>query len=315
MSLSDGPGGLLSDLIEATIVGADTIPGEGYTLYAIQVTNKIDESSWTVYRRYSNFLSLQSQLPSGMIPSECTLHRGVLASSTAAEVVERRRQVLEDFMGVILSQPADLILQIRNVCDFFRLSVAITGGETPPCSSNNSSLISSESSETVPEEQDLKSLTGKVNKLSEERLNRYILTLLNKVGEKCLQTGFPNVGSIYSLIELEHLTCVETNLDSACIVQAIINIPGWQSIISLNNFIRFPTIANSRLMAFKIVRAITRQAGANISVSFILQDDDIAMAQYLAWVKRSAGSGGSERNSTSIIRNRSRSSRAPFPAG
>ena len=151
MSLSDGPGGLLSDLIEATIVGADTIPGEGYTLYAIQVTNKIDESSWTVYRRYSNFLSLQSQLPSGMIPSECTLHRGVLASSTAAEVVERRRQVLEDFMGVILSQPADLILQIRNVCDFLRLSVAITGGETPPCSSNNSSLISSESSETVPE--------------------------------------------------------------------------------------------------------------------------------------------------------------------
>lgn len=277
MSLSD-PAGVLGDLVSAKIVSAEPVEGQGFTLYAIQVTNRADGSVWTVYRRFSNFIALQSHLPKGVIPTESSLHGGVLASSTAPEIVERRRELLEDFLGTLLAQPTDQILNIRQVVDFLRLPFSDS-----PCTPSevDQSWLSNTSIPPVQETTDFKTLTSSVNKMKEENLNAFLLDLMQRIS--C--TSLPSASNVYALATLQHLVCVETNVDSACVLHALVHIPGWQSMLGLSNFLRAPTSAGSRLMAFKVIKALLEHLHSASAFS-ILQGDDQAMAQYTAWSTR-----------------------------
>jgi hypothetical protein len=275
---SDGP---LNELITATIAGTESVDEGGYTLYAIQVTSKTDGSVWTVYRRFSNFLNLQSRLPKGTIPVECGVHGGVLASSTAPEIVQRRTEMLEDFLNALLSLPATTVWANEDVCEFLRLP-AESPSEEPHESFLLNETLQSWPPTSEPETYiDLKSLTVSVNKMNEESLNKFLLDLMHQVGGG---TGpIPTASSVHALGKLEHLVS-ETNVDGAIIVHAMVHIPGWQSIIRLPVFIRTPTYARSRLSAFKVVKAVLTNHSAQISTNHILLNDEQAISQYTAWI-------------------------------
>jgi len=274
------PGGSLGYLVSASIVSTDAVEGQGYTLYGIQVTNRSDGSVWTVFRRFSNFLTLQSHLPKGMVPPECSLHGGVLASSTAPEIVQRRNQLLEDFLGCLLVLPSDNVLAIPELVEFLRLP--FSESSAPP-SEAEQSWISSTSAPTpqASDQTDFKRLTTVVNKMSEENLNRFLLDLMQRIGHEPI----PSANNVYALASLQHLVCVETNSDSACVLHALVHIPGYQSMLRLNNFIRTPTAAGSRLMAFRVAKAICMHTRSS-SPSSILLGDDQAVAQFTAWSTR-----------------------------
>ena len=128
----------------------------------------------------------------------------------------------------------------------------------------------------------LKKLSAGISKLNEETLHEYVASLLMQVGggrgESYGTISPESVHAVRALTILHHLICLETNLDSACIIHAarkkILNEPQLGGVFS--TFIRFPTCSGSRMMAFKVLRALDIAPER-------LSDDESVAAQYLAW--------------------------------
>ena len=94
----------------------------GFTLYSIGITN--GQQAWTIYRRYSDFVSLNGKLR--MLFSHIRLKlppKRILRNNFDATFLAKRQAGLEKFMKQLLSIPA--LLDNDAVRNFFRL-------ESPP---------------------------------------------------------------------------------------------------------------------------------------------------------------------------------------
>ena len=281
---------LLGEVINASVVSTETAE-EGYTLYVIEVQSRVTEgTTWRVYRRFSNFLQFQSKLKAQEdidIATEAQLHAGLLASSTAPEVVDRRINLINDFIKAVLNSPYNGVSE-----EFFRIpsvetpsnkSSGFVSGTTTPSPEYDHYATGSRAFDKIMSDFENRNFTQvrtEINKFGETRLSNFIIMLMGRISNDNEPAySLPSVNSVYALSLLHYIICTETNLDSACIVHTMKkNIPNEKILGFFAKFIRFPTCTGSRLMAFKILKAIGMSP-------FIMNEDDSVVAQYMAWLE------------------------------
>ena len=280
----------LSDLVSAVVVDAQSVSdGSGsYALYVVEVTCRQNGESWRVHRRFSAFLKLQSDLSFLAIP--ISLHAGIFASSTSPQTIERRKRILEEFLGAVLSFSPTEALSGGHLGEFLRMSdeVLVHLGLSP--NESEDSVPSLCQSPTPPIEdsrildwlealictvgRDMQLLTREVCKLGDDKLRDVLIFLLDRIGESL--DGVPTVVAADALGILSHLVSVETNQEAGIVVHCLLQLSDWAPKAGLAKFVLYPTTGGTRLHAFRVAAASRLSPGTVFS-------SEAAVAQFQAW--------------------------------